>query len=130
MSIEIKTSIGDVFDRLSILEIKLDNVTTEVQKTNILNELEYLRIKLIPYWESGGDNLKEIYDRLKGINNELWTIEDSIRLKERNRQFDSEFIELARRVYYTNDNRAREKKEINYLLNSEFFEEKIYEKYD
>ena len=130
MAIEIKTPIGDAFDKLSILEIKLENVKDEVQKQNIQNELNYLQDKLQPFWNAGGDELKEIYDRLKKTNGQMWVIEDSVRLKEKDDKFDEEFIELARAVYYTNDRRAAEKKEINHLLNSEFFEEKIYEKYD
>jgi len=130
MAIEIKTPIGDAFDKLSILEIKLENVKDEVQRKNIQNELNYLQDKLKPFWDNGGDELKEIYNRLKKTNGEMWVIEDSVRLKERDNKFDEEFIELARAVYYTNDRRAAEKKEINYLLNSEFFEEKIYEQYE
>ena len=130
MAIEIKTPIGDAFDKLSILEIKLENVKDEVQRENIQNELNYLQDKLKPFWDNGGDTLKEIYNRLKKTNGEMWVIEDSVRLKERDNKFDEEFIELARAVYYTNDRRAAEKKEINYLLNSEFFEEKIYEQYE
>tara|TARA_B100000073_G_scaffold201829_1_gene167147 strand:- start:158 stop:550 length:393 start_codon:yes stop_codon:yes gene_type:complete len=130
MAIEIKTPIGDAFDKLSILEIKLENVKDEVQKQNIQNELNYLQDKLQPFWNAGGDELKEIYDRLKKTNGQMWVIEDSVRLKEKDDKFDEEFIELARAVYYTNDRRAAEKKEINHLLNSEFFEEKIYQKYD
>ena len=130
MAIEIKTPIGDAFDKLSILEIKLENVKDEVQKQNIQNELNYLQDKLQPFWDAGGDTLKEVYQRLKKTNSQMWVIEDSVRLKERDNKFDEEFIELARAVYYTNDRRAAEKKEINHLLNSEFFEEKIYEKYD
>ena len=130
MAIEIKTPIGDAFDKLSILEIKLENASEKVQKENIENELNYLQTKLKPFWDNGGDELKEIYDRLKKTNGEMWVIEDSVRLKEKDNKFDNEFIELARAVYYTNDRRAAEKKEINHLLNSEFFEEKIYEKYD
>lgn len=130
MAIEIKTPIGDAFDKLSILEIKLENATEIVQKENIENELNYLQTKLKPFWDNGGDELKEVYDRLKKTNGEMWVIEDSVRLKEKDNKFDNEFIELARAVYYTNDRRAAEKKEINHLLNSEFFEEKIYEKYD
>ena len=60
----------------------------------------------------------------------MWVIEDSVRLLEKEKLFNEEFIEYARAVYYTNDRRAAEKKEINHLLNSEFFEEKIYQKYD
>lgn len=129
MAIEIKTPIGDAFDKLSILEIKLENVKDKVQRENIQNELNYLQDKLQPFWNVGGEELKEIYNRLKKTNSQMWVIEDSIRLKEKDSEFDSEFIKLARAVYYTNDRRAAEKKEINYLLNSEFFEEKIYEKY-
>lgn len=130
MAIEIKTPIGDAFDKLSILEIKLENVKDETQKNNINNELSYLQDKLSLFWREGGEELKEIYNRLKKTNREMWVIEDSVRLKEKDNNFDEEFIELARAVYYTNDRRAAEKKEINHLLNSEFFEEKIYEKYD
>ena len=130
MAIEIKTPIGDAFDKLSILEIKLENVKDEVQKQNIQNELNYLQDKLQPFWDAGGDTLKEVYQRLKKTNGQMWVIEDSVRLKEKDNKFDEEFIELARAVYYTNDRRAAEKKEINHLLNSEFFEEKIYQKYD
>ena len=130
MAIEIKTPIGDAFDKLSILEIKLENVKDEVQKQNIQNELNYLQDKLQPFWDAGGDTLKEVYQRLKKTNGQMWVIEDSVRLKEKDDKFDEEFIELARAVYYTNDTRAAEKKEINHLLNSEFFEEKIYQKYD
>ena len=130
MAIEIKTPIGDAFDKLSILEIKLENVKDEVQKQNIQNELNYLQDKLQPFWDAGGDTLKEVYQRLKKTNGQMWVIEESVRLKEKDDKFDEEFIELARAVYYTNDRRAAEKKEINHLLNSEFFEEKIYQKYD
>ena len=130
MAIEIKTPIGDAFDKLSILEIKLENVKDEVQKQNIQNELNYLQDKLQPFWDAGGDTLKEVYQRLKKTNGQMWVIEDSVRLKEKDDKFDEEFIELARAVYYTNDRRAAEKKDINHLLNSEFFEEKIYQKYD
>ena len=130
MAIEIKTPIGDAFDKLSILEIKLENVKDEVQKQNIQNELNYLQDKLQPFWDAGGDTLKEVYQILKKTNGQMWVIEDSVRLLEKEKLFNEEFIEYARAVYYTNDRRAAEKKEINHLLNSEFFEEKIYQKYD
>ena len=110
MAIEIKTPIGDAFDKLSILEIKLENVKDEVQKQNIQNELNYLQDKLQPFWNAGGDELKEIYDRLKKTNGQMWVIEDSVRLKEKDDKFDEEFIELARAVYYTNDRRAAERR--------------------
>ena len=127
MAIEIKTPIGDAFDKLSILELKLEHVEDASARKNIENELSYLRDKLDKYWN---DDVREIYSRLKKTNGEMWVIEDSVRLKEKDRIFDDEFIRLARDVYYTNDRRGREKNEINELLNSEFYEEKVYQKYD
>ena len=98
------------------------------KKININNELSYIKEKLNKYFES--TELKDLYKDLKDVNQALWDIEDSIRLKEKDKSFDQGFIDLARSVYVTNDKRAVIKKEINILLNSEFVEEKIYEKYD
>ena len=71
----------------------------------------------------------EIYFQLKSINLKLWDIEDKIRIKEKNKEFDNEFIELARSVYLNNDRRSATKKELNIMFNSEIIEEKSYEKY-
>lgn len=71
----------------------------------------------------------EIYFQLKSINLKLWDIEDKIRIKEKNKEFDNEFIELARSVYLNNDRRSETKKELNIMFNSEIIEEKSYEKY-
>ena len=71
----------------------------------------------------------EIFLQLKSINLTLWDIEDKIRIKEKNKEFDNEFIELARSVYLNNDRRSETKKELNIMLNSEIIEEKSYEKY-
>ena len=71
----------------------------------------------------------EIYFQLKSINLKLWDIEDKIRIKEKNKEFDNEFIELARSVYLNNDRRSATKKELNIIFNSEIIEEKSYEKY-
>ena len=71
----------------------------------------------------------EIYFQLKTINLKLWDIEDKIRIKEKNKEFDNEFIELARSVYLNNDRRSETKKELNIMFNSEIIEEKSYEKY-
>ena len=70
-----------------------------------------------------------IYFQLKSINLKLWDIEDKIRIKEKNKEFDNEFIELARSVYLNNDRRSATKKELNIMFNSEIIEEKSYEKY-
>ena len=71
----------------------------------------------------------EIYFQLKSINLKLWDIEDKIRIKEKNKEFDNEFIKLARSVYLNNDRRSETKKELNITFNSEIVEEKSYEKY-
>ena len=71
----------------------------------------------------------EIFFQLKSINLKLWDIEDKIRIKEKNKEFDNEFIELARSVYLNNDRRSETKKELNIMFNSEIIEEKSYEKY-
>ena len=71
----------------------------------------------------------EIYFQIKSINLKLWDIEDKIRIKEKNKEFDNEFIELARSVYLNNDRRSETKKELNIMFNSEIIEEKSYEKY-
>ena len=71
----------------------------------------------------------EIFLQLKSINLTLWDIEDKIRIKEKNKEFDKEFIELARSVYLNNDRRSETKKELNIMFNSEIIEEKSYEKY-
>jgi hypothetical protein len=123
-----KVPLGDAFDKMSILEIKEQNVTDSVKKTNIENELVYIQEQLSEYFNSS--KLKKLYDNLKEVNQALWDIEDSIRLKEKDKSFDQGFIDLARSVYITNDKRAFIKKQINTLLGSEFVEEKIYEKYD
>ncbi len=128
MSISMKVPLGDAFDKMSILEIKAQNVTDSAKKANIENELVYIQEQLSQYFDSS--ELKKLYDSLKEINQALWDIEDSIRLKEKDKSFDQDFIDLARSVYVTNDKRAFIKKEINTLLGSEFVEEKIYEKYD
>ena len=71
----------------------------------------------------------KIFLQLKSINLTLWDIEDKIRIKEKNKEFDNEFIKLARSVYLNNDRRSETKKELNIMLNSEIIEEKSYEKY-
>jgi hypothetical protein len=124
---KIEISNGDIIDKLTILEIKLQHITNNQQHANINNEYEYIK--------DCTDNLMndsiiyDLYLQLKNINKELWDIEDKIRIKEKNKLFDSEFIELARQVYITNDKRAYIKKQINILSNSLFVEEKSYEAY-
>jgi hypothetical protein len=122
---KIETSIGEIVDKLSILKIKKNNIKDETKLINISKEYDYL-------FQITFDELKieesDFYD-LVIINERLWDIEDSIRDKERDSSFDSEFIELARSVYFTNDKRAEIKKNINLKYGSLFVEEKSYKKY-
>jgi hypothetical protein len=113
---EIEVSIGEIVDKLSILDIKMKNIEKEFI---YLNNIVFNQLKI-----------EEIdYQKLVSINKKLWIIEDDIRDKERNKEFDENFIELARLVYFTNDQRAEIKKEINIKYGSLFVEEKSYQKY-
>jgi hypothetical protein len=122
---EIKVSIGEIVDKLSILHIKKENITDKVKLENVLNE--YLYLHEIVFSQLNVE--MGFFDRLLNVNLELWAIEDKIREKENLKEFDDEFIALARLVYITNDIRAEIKKEINIQYGSEFIEEKSYVDY-
>ena len=123
--INVPISVGELIDKVSILEIKKDKLKN-LKLKNILKELSFLRAVL----EKNSIFIPdEIYFQLKSINLKLWDIEDKIRIKEKNKEFDNEFIELARSVYLNNDRRSATKKELNIMFNSEIIEEKSYEKY-
>lgn len=122
---KIEVSIGEIVDKLSILQIKQDSINDISKLINIKNE--YLYLHEIVFAEL---NIHmEDYIPLLNINQKLWNIEDDIRVKEKKQEFDNEFIELARSVYITNDKRAELKREINIKYGSKFVEEKSYEKY-
>ena len=123
--IHVPISIGELIDKITILEIKKDKLKN-LKLKNILKELSFLRSVL----EKNSIFIPdEIFLQLKSINLTLWDIEDKIRIKEKNKEFDNEFIELARSVYLNNDRRSATKKELNIMFNSEIIEEKSYEKY-
>lgn len=123
--INVPISVGELIDKITILEIKKDKLKN-LKLKNILKELSFLRAVL----EKNNILIPdEIYFQLKSINLKLWDIEDKIRIKEKNKEFDNEFIELARSVYLNNDRRSETKKELNIMFNSEIIEEKSYEKY-
>jgi len=127
---KVEVSDGEVLDKLSILEIKLENIQDGSKLANIGKEhVSLLETIGQPDWHEHVFRRHGFYDQLKGINKELWDIEDKIRLKEKNQEFDSIFIKLARDVYYTNDKRAEIKKEINIYTGSNLLEEKSYEDY-
>lgn len=122
---EIEVSIGEIVDKLSILEIKKNKITSADKLKNILNEYNYLYEIVFKKMKI----LSEDYKSLLNINMQLWDIEDLIRVKEFKKEFDDEFVKLARNVYITNDNRAKIKKMINIKYNSNLIEEKSYEQY-
>jgi hypothetical protein len=118
MKITIPISVGELLDKISILEIK-SLFTDSEYVTKELEELNLIKSFLTQY-------TLEYEIQLKKVNETLWKIEDKLREKEKLQEFDEEFIELARSVYKTNDERARIKKEINELCNSEYKEIKLY----
>jgi hypothetical protein len=118
MKITIPISVGELLDKISILEIKAFLTDNEYVHKE-LDELNQIKSTLTQY-------TLEYEVQLKKVNERLWKIEDQIREKEKLKEFDDEFIELARSVYKTNDRRAEIKKEINELTKSTFKEIKLY----
>lgn len=127
MKVRVDISAGELFDKLTILEIKAERIQDEKKLRNVKRELE--RVEAIAAHLIQGDKILSLVLRLKELNGRLWDIEDKIRLCERDQCFDEEFIELARSVYITNDLRSYVKREINKLLGSDLVEEKSYEEY-
>ena len=123
---KIEISIGEIVDKLSILQIKKNNIEDVIKLENINKEYEYLNDVVFNELKIS----KEDFFNLVLINETLWDIEDKIRFKERDKEFDNDFVDLARSVYFTNDKRAEIKKEINLKYGSLFVEEKSYSKYN
>jgi len=121
-------SYGELIDKITILEIKSRRIGDAAKLANVRNELDLLNAT----WANDTASHTDIADeraRLLAVNELLWDIEDKIRLKERAQAFDQEFIELARAVYFRNDERAAFKREINLKLGSQLVEEKSYQDY-
>jgi len=123
----IEVSHGEIVDKLTILQIKKENITDPSKLDNVVKEYNYL-LSIVEN-DLGISIQSSEYLELLSINKELWVIEDDIRDKERKKEFDDEFIQLARAVYYTNDVRAKIKKDINLKYSSGFVEEKSYQSY-
>jgi len=126
--IQVPVSPGEVLDKITILEIKSERISDPDKVANVRRELELLGST----WRKSVEQdatVSRIHAELKTINEALWEIEDDIRDKERAREFDQRFIDLARSVYVTNDQRANAKKELNVYLGSEIVEEKSYQDY-
>lgn len=127
----IEVSNGEIIDKYTILEIKLNEITDTEKLANVQKEYDSLKpiVNFIYNETHAQDTLAELHNDLLNINKTLWNIEDQIRDCEREESFGSDFIELARSVYFTNDDRAEVKKQINMLTGSELVEEKSYQDY-
>jgi transcriptional regulator of nitric oxide reductase len=127
-NIQVPVSPGEVLDKITILEIKSERMTDPEKVANVRVELALLRETWVKSVQED-DVVRRLHDALKEINEALWEIEDDIRDKERVKEFDERFIELARSVYFTNDKRSQVKKELNLHLGSQIVEEKSYQDY-
>jgi hypothetical protein len=128
MQLMIPVSPGELLDKLTILEIKLDRIDDAEKLANVRREHELLS----RVWnEAGVDDgeVSTLREQLRRVNEALWDIEDVIRDEERQQRFGERFVELARSVYFRNDERAALKKRINRALGSEIVEEKSYSDY-
>jgi len=126
--ISVPVSHGELIDKITILEIKAAHIRDAAKLANVRAELDLLNATWSGDIASRTDIAAERAG-LKAVNEALWDIEDRIRLKEREQAFDAEFIELARSVYFRNDERAAIKRRINLKLGSQLVEEKSYQDY-
>ncbi len=127
-NISTPVSPGELLDKITILEIKSEQIKDAEKLLNVKTELSILNGS----WSQTliqNEEIDKLKSELKSNNQALWDIEDKIRIKEAKKEFDEIFIELARSVYIENDKRAATKKKINVLLGSEIVEEKSYAEY-
>lgn len=122
----VNISIGELWDKYTILLIKMEKITNKEKLVIIKKELELLGHNMQKY----NFETNKLFIKLKNVNNKLWDTEDKIRIKESTKTFNEEFIDLARSVYFTNDIRADIKREINISFNSNICEVKDYVKYN
>ncbi len=120
-------SFGELIDKITILTIKSQRIANEEKLHNIRTELASLQ-ETCSNFIGNRQDIIQLQKLLQKINEDLWEIEDAIRIKERNKEFDDEFISIARSVYVTNDKRCAIKKQIDVILGSHITEEKSYEK--
>ncbi len=128
VSIKIEISVGELLDKITILEIKTERIKDAKKLININKELEVLN----SHWSKSSftnNSLDNEINALKKVNEQLWEIEDAIRGKEKEQAFDKEFVELARSIYFANDKRANIKHTINSKTGSDLIEEKSYSEY-
>lgn len=128
ITVMVEMPVGELLDKITILEIKQKNITNSEKLKNIQTELAILYTTLKEH-VAQTQQLTELTNQLRTQNEKMWEIEDQIREKERAQEFDATFIQLARDVYYTNDKRCAVKRAINMLLGSRLIEEKKYTEY-
>ena len=126
---KVEISNGELLDKVTILELKLNRIKDKDKLVNIQKEFDTLNSLAQELFEKHDSYLQNLYVELSSINGRLWDIEDWIRECEKENRFDKEFVELARSVYITNDKRSEVKKTINILTNSGLVEEKSYNNY-
>ncbi len=129
MKILSEISAGELLDKITILEIKIDKIKNEDNKKEVLKEYKSLK-KIQEDNIEFNDEIKKLYNDLKQTNSKLWEIEDKLRIFEKEKKFDKDFIELARGVYFNNDDRSKIKLKINKLLKSNIREIKQYVEYN
>ena len=122
---KIEVSNGEIVDKLTIIEIKLEKIADPAKRVNLENEFRVLDEAMAAFI----DRSNPLYKELLAVNMELWDIEDRIRDLERRKDFGQEFIDTARSVYFRNDHRSEIKRTINLTTGSGLVEEKSYEKY-
>jgi chromosome segregation ATPase len=129
MQIYIPVSIGELIDKITILEIKSKKIKSLKEKSSLKKELKLLEKilkKIVKKHKENKNQIKAEKNNLKKINKLLWSLEDSIRIKEKNKSFDNEFISISRNIYTANDERFKIKSRINKLYKSNLKEYKYY----
>jgi hypothetical protein len=124
----VPVSFGELLDKIAILQIKSERMRDAAKLANVRHELSALE-RIWMAHPAAGEDIVELRAQLKSVNERLWVIEDDIRAKEKAQAFDDAFVQLARSVYFENDERARIKKDINLALGSTYVEEKSYQEY-
>ena len=128
MKLLVEVAPGELIDKITILEIKLQNIKDEAKLANVRREYEILMETFHANIEET-EELRSLIDALRAANQKIWDIEDEIRDLERAKNFGDQFVAVARSVYRSNDRRAATKRKINELLNSVIIEEKSYADY-
>jgi hypothetical protein len=125
--VTIPVSVGELIDKLSILQVKKLKITNPERLKYVSEEFELLYSQSEVYFQV--NEIKSLYESVTEVNSALWDVEDKLRVFESEKKFDEEFIDLARKVYYTNDERFRLKNEINSITSSKIREVKDYKPY-